>query len=94
MSVHPGYRIEYIKVVPQSFGIVPGLPLGPYYTQNTGFVMPEGNVTVYVKFADDGIEKYNATLRVTGTPVGDNANYGTIVSPCNTPTPPARPTPV
>lgn len=94
VSVHPGYRIEYIKVVPQSFGIVPGLPLGPYYTQNTGFVMPEGNVTVYVKFADDGIEKYNATLRVTGTPVGDNANYGTIVSPCNTPTPPARPTPV
>lgn len=94
LSVHPGYRIEYIKVVPQSFGIVPGLPLGPFFSQNTGFVMPEGDVTVYVKFADDGIEEYSATLRVTGTPVGDNANYGTIVSPRNTPTPPAKPTPV
>lgn len=94
VSVHPGYRIEYIKVVPQSFGIVPGLPLGPYYTQSTGFRMPPGNVTVYVKFVDDGIDEYSATLRVIGTPVGDNANYGTIVSPRNTPTPPATPTPV
>lgn len=94
LSVHPGYRIEYIKVVPQSFGIVPGLPLGPLFSQNTGFVMPEGDVTVYVKFADDGVEEYNATLVVTGAPTGDTANYATIVSPRSQPVPPATATPV
>lgn len=94
LSVHPGYRIEYIKVVPQSFGIVPGLPLGPFFSQNTGFVMPEGDVTVYVKFADDGLEEYNATLVVTGAPTGDTANYATIVTPRSQPVPPATPTPV
>lgn len=80
LTVHPGYRIEYIVVIPQSFGISPGMPLGPYYDQTTGFVMPEGDVTVYVKFVTDDQPQYTATLLVTGAPV-NNANFATISSP-------------
>lgn len=85
LSVHPGYKIEYIKVIPQSFGIEPSLPLGPLYDQNTGFYMPNGDCTVYVKFADDGLEEQSATLVVTDSPLGsvpsNPANYAVISSP-------------
>lgn len=81
--VHPGYKIEYIKVIPQSYGIAPTLQLGPLVDQTTGFYMPPGDVTVYVKFVDDGIDEYTATLQVVGaTAIPDPANnYGTIHSP-------------
>lgn len=87
--VHPGYRIEYVKVVPQSFGIQPGLPVGTdiggvtYYLhdQSTGFVMPSGDVTVYVKFTTDGVATKNATLVVNGAPTDNMANRATITSP-------------
>lgn len=88
--VHPGYRIEYVKVIPQSFGIVPSLPVGTdmgngvvYYLhdQTTGFVMPNGDCTVYVKFVTDGIPTKNATLVVNGAPQNNNANNATIQSP-------------
>lgn len=81
LLVHPGYRIEYIVVIPQSFGISPGMPLEPYYDQTTGFVMPEGDVTVYVKFTTDGLDKQNATLVVTGAPTNNPGNFATISSP-------------
>ncbi len=90
ITVHPGYRIEYVKVVPQSFGIVPGLPIGTdmgsgvtYYLhdQSTGFTMPSGDVTVYVKFVADGVGTKNVTLAVKGAPTGNNANHATITSP-------------
>lgn len=68
LTVHEGYMIEYIKVVPQEFGIVPTLYLTPMDSQSTGFVMPAGDVTVYVKFVTDGLTRYNATLVVDGAP--------------------------
>ncbi|MCM1296482.1 MAG: hypothetical protein NC311_13170, partial [Muribaculaceae bacterium] len=64
--VHTGYRIEYIKVVPQKYGLTPGLALGPIESQSTGFIMPADNVTVYVKFIRDDLDRYNATLVVNG----------------------------
>ena len=81
ISVHAGYRIEYVKVVPQSFGIVPTLPLTVYDSQNTGFYMPGGDVVVYVKFADDGLSERSATLVVAGAPTGDATNRSVIASP-------------
>lgn len=81
--VHPGYKIEYIKVIPQSYGIAPTLHQGPLVDQTTGFYMPPGDVTVYVKFVDDGIDEHNVTLRAVGTtaiPDPDH-NYATIQSP-------------
>lgn len=81
--VHPGYKIEYIKVIPQSYGIAPTLHQGPLVDQTTGFYMPPGDVTVYVKFVDDGIAERNVTLRAVGStaiPDPDN-NYATIQSP-------------
>ncbi len=92
ITVHPGYRIEYVKVVPQSFGIVPGLPIGTdmgsgvtYYLhdQSTGFTMPSGDVTVYVKFVADGVDTKNVTLAVVGAPTGNTANHATITSPAS-----------
>lgn len=90
ITVHPGYRIEFVKVIPQSFGIVPGLPVGTdmgggvtYYLhdQKTGFVMPNGDCTVYVKFVSDGIGTKSATLVVNGEPTGNTKNYANIQSP-------------
>lgn len=83
VNVHPGYRIEYIKVVPQSYGIAPGLPMGDIYDQNTGFYMPNGDVTVYVKFTTDATERKTATVMAIGAPTGNPANYATIHSPIN-----------
>lgn len=66
LAVHEGYKIEFIKVVPQQYGITCGLPLGPMESQSTGFIMPADNVTIYVKFITDNQTRYNATLVVNG----------------------------
>ncbi len=81
--VHPGYRVEYIKVIPQSYGLAPDLPLGPLVDQTTGFYMPPGDVTVYVKFADDDLPELQATLVVLGSTQHEDPSrdYGTIHSP-------------
>lgn len=68
LNVHPGYMIESVIVVPQSYGIVPGLSLGNLQSQTTGFAMPADDVVVYVKFVKDDLTRYTATLDVTGTP--------------------------
>lgn len=64
--VQAGYRIMPIFVSPQSFGIKPQLYLGDLDSQTTGFIMPAGDVTVYVRFVRDGLDVYNATLVVEG----------------------------
>lgn len=64
--VQAGYRIMPIFVSPQSFGIKPQLYLGDLDSQTTGFVMPAGDVTVYVRFVRDNLPIYNATLVVEG----------------------------
>lgn len=81
LNVHPGYKIEYIKVIPQSYGITPALPLGQLYDQNTGFYMPNGDCTVYVKFTTDTQPQKTARLIVEGSPTGNPGNYATIHSP-------------
>lgn len=64
--VRAGYRIMPIFVSPQSFGIKPQLYLGDLDSQTTGFVMPAGDVTVYVRFVRDDLPVYNANLVVEG----------------------------
>lgn len=66
ITVQAGYRIRPIFVSPQSFGIKPQLYLGDLDSQTTGFVMPAGDVTVYVTFVRDELDVYNATLVVKG----------------------------
>lgn len=81
LTVHPGYRVEYIKLSPQSYGIAPALPLGDIYDQNTGFYMPSGDCVIYVRYTRDLTELKRATVMALGAPTGNAANYATIHSP-------------
>lgn len=85
LTVHAGYQIEYVLVVPQEFGLAPGLSLPATQDQSTGFYMPAGNVTVYVKFVRDDLTRYNIVLSVKGhydppADPGDPVNEASIYS--------------
>lgn len=75
ITVQAGYRIRPVVVVPQSYGIQPQLYLGDLDSQTTGFIMPAGDVTVYVTFVKDELQPFNATLVVTG-PTGEKLADG------------------
>ena len=76
LTVQPGYVVEEIVVVPARYGIAPSLVLKPNQDQSTSFLMPDGDVVIYVRFAADGRVRKNVTLQVSGTPgVAENAAY-------------------
>lgn len=83
ITVQPGYRVEYIKVVPAKYGIAPSLTDRDTVSQQTSFHMPGEDVVVYVKFAQDLRERHRATLVMAadGTNPDDvPENWGTIKS--------------
>lgn len=86
IAVKAGYRVKSIVAIPQGYGISPSLPLGPIYSQQTGFVMPAGDLVVYVEFETDPTPTKTATVAAVGasTLAYNNGNYATITSPLDT----------
>lgn len=63
LTVQPGFRVEYVKVVPAKYGLLPRIDV-----EDPSFLMPGEDVVVYVKFADDERDRRNVTLKA----VSDN----------------------
>lgn len=84
VETKPGYRVEYIKIVPAKFGLSATLATNSSYTgtligETGSFVMPNEDVVVYVKFEKDVRTRYNVILTATGNAdsAGGNNAYMT-----------------
>lgn len=92
IEVQPGYRIEYVKMVPVKGGVAPTLYLPTIQTQSSYFVMPGEDVVIYVRFVRDDRDRWNATLIAEGdNTVGNQAWIRSVYSGQKGPVSPVAP---
>lgn len=84
LTVAPGSAVQLISVTPTKYGVtVQPLTAPVTQSQTTSFIMPAGDVTVFVRFSGDTMIRYNVTMAVTHGPqtAPDTADTATLDTP-------------